>query len=112
MKRTMTVLSLAFLFAWTSVGLVEAGDYGQAMESHRHGHSRDDSLSAGTASSATQRLCPLTGQPVDRSQFVDHEGKRIYFCCAACKEPFRKDPAKYIQAMESAGVILEKVPER
>ncbi len=113
MKRTVTVLALACLFlSWTLAGLATAGEHNETMGSHRHGHSRDDSASVGSSSSGEQRLCPLTGQPIDRSQFVDHEGKRIYFCCAACKEPFRKDPARYIRAMESAGVTLEKAPGR
>lgn len=112
MKRIFVVLALAGVLVWTWAGWAGAGDRSEAMESHRHGHSRDGSLCSSASSAGAQKLCPLTGQPVDKSQFVDHEGKRVYFCCAACKEPFLKDPAKYIQAMERAGVTLEPSPAR
>jgi mono/diheme cytochrome c family protein/YHS domain-containing protein len=39
--------------------------------------------------------CPVTGQPIDAAQFVEHEGRRIAFCCAKCKAKFEKDPAKF-----------------
>jgi len=40
-------------------------------------------------------VCPVTQKPVDPAQTVEHEGKRIGFCCAKCKAAFTKDPAKY-----------------
>lgn len=111
MNRTATVLALAcVVLSWTLSGLATAGEQNEAIGSHRHGHSRDDSASVTSSPSGEQRLCPVTGQPIDTSQFVDHEGKRIYFCCSACKEPFLRDPAKYIRAMEGAGVTLERAP--
>lgn len=112
MKRTLFVLVFAGVLAWAGSGLISAGEHSEAMGSNRHGHSRDGSMCMSASSAGIQKLCPLTGQPVDKSQFVDYEGKRVYFCCAACKEPFLKDPAKYIQAMESAGVTLEPSPAR
>lgn len=41
-------------------------------------------------------MCPVkTDQPVDPAQTVEHEGKKVGFCCAKCKAAFLKDPAKY-----------------
>jgi YHS domain-containing protein len=57
-----------------------------------------------------QALCPITGEKIDPSTFVDYQGKRVYFCCASCKKAFLKDPQKYIDAMESKGIVLEKAP--
>jgi len=57
-----------------------------------------------------QTLCPVTGDRIDRSQYTDYQGKRVYFCCAACKKPFAENSEKYIREMESSGVVLEKVP--
>lgn len=110
MRAKLAILVFSVVVAWTTSGLVQAVEQNEAM-GYRHGHN-GDSQSISASGSGPQKLCPLTGQPVEKSQFVDYEGKRIYFCCAACKAPFLKDPAKYIQAMESAGVILEKAPER
>jgi len=39
--------------------------------------------------------CPVTDQPIDAAQFVEHEGRRIAFCCAKCKAKFEADPAKF-----------------
>ena len=58
-----------------------------------------------------QALCPITGEKIDKSVYLDYEGKRVYFCCAACKDAFLKDPKKHIQAMESKGIVLERCPE-
>lgn len=58
-----------------------------------------------------QTLCPIMGGPIDKTAYVDYEGKRVYFCCNGCKSEFLKDPKKYIQKMESQGIVLEKVPE-
>ena len=55
-----------------------------------------------------QTVCPITGKPIDKNVYVDHEGKRVYFCCPACPETFRKDPARYIKQMEDQGIALEK----
>jgi len=52
------------------------------------------------------------GGKIDRSVYTDHQGKRVYFCCPACVDAFEKDPASYIQTMESRGVVLEKAPRQ
>jgi len=48
-------------------------------------------------------FCPVMGGAVDYAKadkdptlYEDYKEKRYYFCCAACDEPFRKDPEKYI----------------
>ena len=55
----------------------------------------------GEAKAGPQTTCPMMGNPIDKKIFVDHKGKRIYFCCADCPEKFEAD----------AGVILEDTPE-
>lgn len=57
-----------------------------------------------------QTLCPIMGGPIDKTAYVDYEGKRVYFCCTGCKSEFLKDPKKHIQKMESQGIVLETVP--
>ncbi|MFC1498386.1 hypothetical protein ACFLS1_07965 [Verrucomicrobiota bacterium] len=56
-----------------------------------------------------QTTCPVMGGKIDKKQYVDHDGKRIYICCAGCLAPLKKDPAKYIKKLEDAGVTLAKV---
>jgi YHS domain-containing protein len=57
-----------------------------------------------------QANCPVMGAAVNKNIYVDHNGKRVYFCCNGCPEAFKKDPDKFIKKLESEGVELEKVP--
>jgi YHS domain-containing protein len=54
-----------------------------------------------TAATATasmeQTTCPvMEGNKIDKNVFVEYKGKKVYFCCEACKGEFEKDPEKYI----------------
>jgi len=55
----------------------------------------------------SQANCPVTGYPINKEQFVDYQGKRVYFCCSACPEEFKKDPEKFMKKMKEQGVTLE-----
>ncbi len=68
--------------------------------------------SAAPAKGKAQTTCPVMGGKIDKKIFADHEGKRVYFCCDACPETFKKDPAKYIKKLEDDGVVLEKTPAK
>lgn len=57
-----------------------------------------------------QTICPLLGGKIDKAVYADHDGKRVYFCCAECIDNFKKDPAKYIKKLEDDGVTLAKTP--
>ena len=47
-----------------------------------------------------QRYCPvMTKMEIDRSLYVDYEGKRVYFCCAGCLPAFEADPEKYMEVL-------------
>jgi len=44
-----------------------------------------------------QTMCPIMdGNKIDKNVFVEYEGKKVYFCCPACKATFEADPEKYI----------------
>jgi YHS domain-containing protein len=43
-----------------------------------------------------QTTCPVMGGPIDKNVFVEHQGKKVYFCCPACVEKFQADPEKYL----------------
>jgi len=44
-----------------------------------------------------QTTCPvMDGNPIDKNIFVEYKGKKVYFCCDACKEKFLADPNAYI----------------
>lgn len=58
-----------------------------------------------------QKVCPILGGEIDKSAYVDYEGKRVYFCCPGCRKTFLENPDKYMKDMESKGIELEKAPQ-
>jgi YHS domain-containing protein len=57
-----------------------------------------------------QTTCPVMGGAINKTIYADHDGKRVYFCCAACIDTFKADPEKYIKKLEDQGVVLKKAP--
>jgi len=57
-----------------------------------------------------QTVCPVMGGKIDRSLFVDVEGKRIFVCCKGCIPEIEKDPAGWVKKIEEKGILLEKAP--
>ena len=83
MKQIVTVSALAILFS---------------------------ALLTGTALAKAQTTCPIMGGKINKEVYADHDGKRVYFCCAGCIEPFKKNPEKHIKKLEGDGVVLDKTP--
>ncbi len=57
-----------------------------------------------------QTHCPVMGGKINTELYADHNGKRVYFCCAGCIEPFKKNPEKFIKKLEDAGYEPAKTP--
>lgn len=57
-----------------------------------------------------QNLCPVMGQKINKQYYVDYNGKRVHFCCAACIQEFKKNPEKYMEKLK--GVQLEAAPKK
>jgi len=47
-----------------------------------------------------QKLCPVTGDPIDPKIYIDYNGRRVYFCCEMCPPVFKKDPEKYLKKLD------------
>ncbi len=43
-----------------------------------------------------QTICPVMGNPIDKQYFTEYRGKKVYFCCPACKPEFEYNPEKYL----------------
>ena len=63
------------------------------------------------AQAGPQTMCPVMGGQINKSTYVDHQGKRVYFCCADCVKTFKADPGKYMKKMADEGVILQDAPK-
>lgn len=53
---------------------------------------------------ANNKYCPISGEAIEKGHENDityeYNGKIYSFCCPACLEPFKKEPGKYIKALE------------
>jgi hypothetical protein len=57
-----------------------------------------------------QTTCPVMGGKINKAQYADVEGHRIYVCCPGCIGKIKAEPAKYIKQLKAQGVELEKAP--
>jgi len=55
----------------------------------------------GESAPIAQKTCPVMGGKIDPKIYTDHEGRRIYFCCAACPPKFKEDPEKYLTTVDA-----------
>jgi len=93
-------------------------DHGAAPDKHdpEAAHDEDDAEAAASRPTSAptghaQTACPVMDGKIDKKFFADYKGQRVYFCCAGCIEPFKKDPEKFVKKMKAAGVILAKAPK-
>jgi len=50
-----------------------------------------------------QTTCPVMEGPINKDLFTEYKGKKVYFCCAGCKEKFKKEPEKYLDKLPQFG---------
>jgi len=55
-----------------------------------------------------QTICPVMHRPITKDISVVYQGKRVYFCCPACKIDFEKNPGQYMVEMQKEGIRLEE----
>jgi YHS domain-containing protein len=83
----------------TTAGEIKMHGRDANMKKMEHASGTDHPAAVKLRDEGTQKTCPVTGDPIDKSVFVDYQGKRIYFCCASCKNDFGKDQEKYLKKM-------------
>ena len=66
---------------------------------------------AGETLAKVQTTCPVMGGKINKKQYVDVKGKRIYVCCPGCIGTIKADPDKYIQKLEKEGITLDAAPK-
>lgn len=103
----------AFQTAVTAAGVAAVGDRQSLLVVDRGEYVADRMAKAAAeiaereaANRPLNSECPVSGKPVDPAVHVEHEGLRIAFCCANCKQGFEQDPQKYkakIEVIRAAG---------
>jgi YHS domain-containing protein len=51
----------------------------------------------GNEQAPEQTTCPVSGAPIKKNIWTWYNGKKVYFCCEACKKQFEENPEKYIK---------------
>lgn len=51
-----------------------------------------------------QTTCPVSGKALKADQMVEHDGKKVYFCCDGCPAAFEKDPSKFLSKLPQFNV--------
>jgi hypothetical protein len=109
MKRQITYVLLAAC-------LIVFGATSQAPAPDEHsGHKAEGSAKKAGAKSAAklkpQETCPIMGGKIDKKQFVDVAGYRIYTCCPACNAKIKANPAKALATLKAKGEKPEALPK-
>lgn len=60
------------------------------------------------AGTKPQTVCPVMGGKINKAQYADVNGYRIYVCCPGCIGKIKADPETYIEKMKAEGIELEK----
>lgn len=47
-----------------------------------------------------QKVCPISGEKIDKKIYSDWEGRRVFFCCRKCRSLFAADPMKYLKRLD------------
>lgn len=72
---------------------------------HQYAQASKDSVTHATKKpvvNVDNKVCPVSGEKIDErlKATYEYEGKVYNFCCPACIEEFKKEPAKYIKKIE------------
>ena len=70
------------------------------------GNSENKAQAKPATQAKPQTECPVMGGKINKEEFTDVKGKRIYVCCKGCIGKIEADPDKYIKQMELEGIAL------
>lgn len=101
----VTILTGLFVVLSISAAFACGDDGGEGECSCNEAVGGDDS---GSVTQPGAKVGDLTTCPVLKSEFTvtedspsaEYEGETVYFCCPGCVEPFREDPAKYLDGKD------------
>ena len=97
MNKRMQILIVVLLVWVLAFGF--AGCKGKSETQTEPKTATNTEVKSTTTSPVAQTTCPVMGNPIDKSIFVEYQGQKVYFCCPDCKEKFLKEPEKYLSKL-------------
>ncbi len=114
MRGIVRVVGVVALVSLVGLFVAGCGDNGhKGHDEHEGSTSKPEMEHEGSGTKATpedakpataevaQKTCPVMGGKIVKTIYTDHNGRRIYFCCAGCEGTFKKDPAKYLAKVDA-----------
>jgi len=74
------------------------GEVVPSEHQHHQGQASDASVDK-HEQTIEQTVCPVMGGEINKAIFTEYKGKKVYFCCPACKGKFEANPEKYIDKL-------------
>jgi P-type Cu+ transporter len=70
-------------------------------------------MSAPEPTTAVERdpVCGMNVNPATSKHVHEHEGRKLYFCCAHCLEKFKSNPQHYMDKPRSSGLVTLGMPK-
>ena len=68
-------------------------------ENHQHAGARPEPAKTTAAPALKQTTCPVTRKPISQDAFIDHEGRKVFFCSKGCINKFQEEPNAYLSAL-------------
>jgi YHS domain-containing protein len=99
--KVLAVLCFALALALLTVGCADCPVHRLLFGPDDKGGGCCPSASTPAAAAVGQKTCPVMAGEINADIFVDYEGRRVYFCCPACKDVFAKEPQKYLDKLDA-----------
>jgi YHS domain-containing protein len=86
MKREMKIAVLAASLLLVGLFVVSGCD-----KCCMGGHEKHKEMAVDTM----QKVCPVSGRPINTEYWTEYKDQTVYFCSPGCKAEFEKNPEKY-----------------
>ena len=91
-KKTLTMMALSAVILLTGLVVLIGCEKSEPAEP-----AQTQAIAA--AEAIAQKTCPIMGNPINKKIFIEHNGKKVYFCCPDCIDKFKADPEKYVTTL-------------
>lgn len=96
--RFVLLLAVALGLSLASCNTNSGHDHDHDHDGHTHSHAP---AKPDPSADADEKLCPVSGEIIEKAYVVEHEGQKIELCCKSCAKDFLANPTAYLGGGES-----------